>query len=373
MAEWRKRLFPTLPAEEYERRLNLFRVLLRMQIVATIPLAVISIVDSGQFWIVGLCLGMILVAAWGKWLAQRGWFHTGASFLVLSQLAFVTFFVAFYGTRGPIPIFFVWPIMVSAVLLEPATAFFTAALAAVLYGGLAVLELSQIWILPLFEPEFFSFWHQPDSPRTTQRFLTDSVDVIVAYFGTAVLSWFASRSLQQALKHSRGQRRELENYRAELEKSMAELHQTTAELQSSLQVIHQVGSPVLPILEGALLVPLIGDLDTERMRLIVERVLHETARKRARIVIMDITGVSVVDSAVANALIQASQGIRLLGATPILAGIQSTVAKKMVSLDVDLSGIIIRAGLQEGLAYALESAAGQDGPGHRSQRTGKRQ
>lgn len=366
MTERRNRFFPPLQAEEYERRLNLFRVLLWMQIVATIPLAIISIVDSGQFWIVGLCLGMVLVAAWGKWLAQRGWFHTGASFLVLSQLVFVGFFVAFYGTRGPIPIFFVWPIMVSAVLLEPVTAFFTAALAAILYGSLALLELSQVWVLPLFKPEFFAFWHQPDSSRTVQRFLTDTVDIIVAYLGTAVLSWFASRSLQRALKYSRGQRRELENYRADLEKSMAELHQTTEELQSSLQIIRQVGSPVLPIFEGTLLVPLIGDLDTQRMRLIMDRVLQETARRRARIVIMDITGVSLVDSTVANALIQTSQGVRLLGATPVLAGIRATVAQTMVGLDVDLSEIITRATLQEGLAYALQSVAGQGGRRHRS-------
>jgi anti-anti-sigma regulatory factor len=355
MTKWRERFFPQLPAEELERRLKLFHLLLLMQTVATIPLAVISILDSGQLWIMALCLAMILVAALGYWVARQGSLHLGVFFLLFTQLAFLTFFVAFYGTRGPIPIFFAWPIMVAAILAETPITLLTTALVTMLYGGLAALELYQVWTLPLFEPGFFAFWHQPDDPYTMQRFLTDTVDIIVAYWGVAFLVWIASRSLQQALKHSRNQRREMESYRAELEESMIKLHQTTEELQASLELVQRVGNPVLPIFEGILLVPLIGGLESQRARAVMDHILQETAKRRADVVIIDITGVSIVDTAVAGALIQTSFGIRLLGATPILVGIRAEVAETMVELGVDLGETITRASLQEGLEYALET------------------
>ncbi|MBN1485100.1 MAG: STAS domain-containing protein, partial [Chloroflexia bacterium] len=78
------------------------------------------------------------------------------------------------------------------------------------------------------------------------------------------------------------------------------------------------------------------------------------ARERARAVIVDVTGVPVVDTMVAKALVQMAQGVRLLGALPILVGIRAEIAETIVDLGVDLQGIVIQAGLQQGLLYALE-------------------
>jgi len=354
MSSLRARFFPALTTTEQERRLRLFRILLILQVVATIPLAVISVLDSGAFLILLLCLLMVLLAIFGYWLARRGRLHLGATLLILTQLAFVGFFVAFYGTRGPIPFFFIWPIIAAAILMEPPAAFVTTTLAALLYGAMAFLELYQVWRLPLFQPDFFAFWHRPDDSNTVQRFITDTIDVVIVYYGTAFLIWVVSQSLHRALLNSQDQTAELERYRTELEKNLNDLGRTTERLQDSLFVIQEIGNPVLPILEGVILTPLIGALDSERVGLVMQQVLQGAAEHRARVVILDITGVPVVDTAVANALIQTARGVRLLGATPVLVGIRSEVAQTIVDLGVDLRGIVTRSSLQDGLAYALE-------------------
>ncbi|MGC8874452.1 MAG: STAS domain-containing protein, partial [Chloroflexia bacterium] len=82
---------------------------------------------------------------------------------------------------------------------------------------------------------------------------------------------------------------------------------------------------------------------------------HGTYEHRARAVLLDITGVPTVDTAVANALVRLAQGVRLLGAVPVLVGVRAEVAQTIVDLGVDLQGIVTRANLQEGLEYALHT------------------
>lgn len=346
---------PTLAAEETGRRIRLLRIFLWLQIVATIPLAVISVVDSGAVLILALCLGMILLAGLGYWLARRKAYYLGVAFLILTQLAFVGFFTAFYGTRGPIPAFFVWPVMATAILMAPASAFLTATSAALLLGALSLLEWLQVG-LPLFRSDLFLFWHQPPDPFKTSRFITDTVNMVINYYGAAFIIWVASRSMQQALQRSQEQARATERYQAQLEEKVAELNLAAERLRATMAVVREVGNPVLPIFEGIILTPLVGALDSERIRAVMDRVLLSIAQYRARVAILDITGVPVVDTAVANALVQTAQGSRLLGATPVLVGIRAEVAQTLVDLGVDMRGIVTRASLQEGLEYALQAS-----------------
>jgi anti-anti-sigma regulatory factor len=85
----------------------------------------------------------------------------------------------------------------------------------------------------------------------------------------------------------------------------------------------------------------------------METLLDGVAQQRARLVILDITGVTVVDSQVAQALIRAAQAVKLLGARVMLTGIQPQIAQTLVHLGVDLSGIQTRSSLQAGIATAL--------------------
>ena len=160
------------------------------------------------------------------------------------------------------------------------------------------------------------------------------------------------------MRRSREQAAQLERYGIELEERVAErtmeLRQALEQLQASMEIIRQVGTPVLPIQRGVLLAPVIGMVDNERMRQLQDRVLHGIGEHHTRVVLLDITGVPVVDSAVADALLKISQSVRLLGATPVLVGIRAEVAQTMVNLGVDLRKLVTCAGLQEGLQYAQE-------------------
>lgn len=124
-------------------------------------------------------------------------------------------------------------------------------------------------------------------------------------------------------------------------------------ISTQQRLIGELSTPVIPVIEGILVVPLIGSVDTERAHRITETLLKEIGRTRAQMVIMDITGVPVVDTAVANALLRVAEASRLLGAEMILVGITPAVAQTMVQLGMDLQDLHTRADLQSGVEHAL--------------------
>jgi rsbT co-antagonist protein RsbR len=131
------------------------------------------------------------------------------------------------------------------------------------------------------------------------------------------------------------------------------LQNSNAELQRTLELLRQVSTPLVPVMEGILVMPIVGDLDSRRASQIMETLLEGVTRAGADIVILDITGVALVDTGVANALIQAARAVRLLGAEVLLVGITPEVAQTIVSLGVDLGALVTRGDLQSGIAYAL--------------------
>jgi PAS domain S-box-containing protein len=114
----------------------------------------------------------------------------------------------------------------------------------------------------------------------------------------------------------------------------------------------ELSTPLIPINDEVLAMPLIGAIDTQRAQQVLEALLHGIEQSRARIAILDITGVPVVDTQVAKTLLIAAQGVRLLGAEIVLTGIRPEVAQALVGLGVDLGSIVTRSTLQRGIAYA---------------------
>ncbi|MFV9507165.1 MAG: PAS domain S-box protein [Oscillochloridaceae bacterium umkhey_bin13] len=117
--------------------------------------------------------------------------------------------------------------------------------------------------------------------------------------------------------------------------------------------LRELSTPLMPIADGVVALPLIGSIDSARAQQIVETLLTGVVERRAATVILDITGVPVVDTQVANVLLQATQATKLLGARVVLTGIRPEVAQTLVGLGIDLSGIITLASLQHGIAWAL--------------------
>ncbi|MFN8567013.1 MAG: STAS domain-containing protein [Kouleothrix sp.] len=110
---------------------------------------------------------------------------------------------------------------------------------------------------------------------------------------------------------------------------------------------------MLPLLPGVLLVPIIGTLDSRRELQMHEQLLNSITQARAQVVLLDITGVPIVDIQVASALLEMLREVRLLGCQMIMVGIRPEIAQALVSLGIDLTELTTRAALEDGLTAAL--------------------
>lgn len=118
------------------------------------------------------------------------------------------------------------------------------------------------------------------------------------------------------------------------------------------EAIRELSTPVLRVRDRLLILPIIGVLDTHRARQLTEQLLYSIRANRAKVVIMDITGVASVDSKVANHLVQTVEAAQLLGATVLVTGISPETAQTLVAIGVDLSRLRTVCDLQSGLEEA---------------------
>jgi DNA-binding LacI/PurR family transcriptional regulator/anti-anti-sigma regulatory factor len=176
-----------------------------------------------------------------------------------------------------------------------------------------------------------------------------------------------SSALQGALLNQKRQQAQeaLEKAYAEVEEKVeertAELKRETAErerLQQEIidahkRALQELSTPIIPVMEGIIVMPLIGSIDTMRARDITRGLLAGIRQHRAKAVILDITGVPIVDSGVANHLNKTIQAARLKGTHTIVTGISDAVAETIVDLGIDWSGIETLSDLQTGLRAAL--------------------
>lgn len=117
--------------------------------------------------------------------------------------------------------------------------------------------------------------------------------------------------------------------------------------------LREIGTPLIPLAEGVVAMPLIGTFDAERAQQMMETLLEGVATHRARLAILDFTGVPSLDSQTANNILQAVQAVRLLGAQVILTGIRAALAQTLIQLGLNLDGLITCSTLQAGIAYAF--------------------
>ena len=116
--------------------------------------------------------------------------------------------------------------------------------------------------------------------------------------------------------------------------------------------IRELSTPVLQVRDRLLILPIIGMLDAQRARQLTEQLLGAIQGNRAKVVVIDITGVAAIDLAVANHLVQTVEAARLMGASAIITGLSSGTAQTLVDLGVDLSMMKTVGDLQGGLEEA---------------------
>lgn len=141
-------------------------------------------------------------------------------------------------------------------------------------------------------------------------------------------------------------------------RDLTETKRFEQELRRSTQNILELSTPAIVAWDGVLVLPLIGTLDSARMQKCTETALTRMKKADALVMIIDITGVPVIDTMVANNLIGLASSVRLMGGQCILTGIAPATAITIVGLGIDLSEVSTRATLQEGLKLAIETVEG---------------
>jgi rsbT co-antagonist protein RsbR len=123
-------------------------------------------------------------------------------------------------------------------------------------------------------------------------------------------------------------------------------------IRQQQEAIRELSTPVLQVRERLLILPIIGVIDSQRARQLTEQLLRGIRNNRAKVVVVDITGVPTIDSVVANHLVQTVEASRLMGASVIITGLSSEIAQTLVTIGVDLSKMNAVGDLQGGIEEA---------------------
>lgn len=140
------------------------------------------------------------------------------------------------------------------------------------------------------------------------------------------------QSVNRMVGHLREQQRALASHNVELQHSLDAQQQLFATVQ-------QLSTPLLPLNDGVLLLPLIGHVDTQRAEAIMQALLHGVSTQRAQVVILDMTGLAEVDTHVGQLLLQAVRATELLGAQVLLVGVTAALAQVIIAQGIDLSNL----------------------------------
>jgi PAS domain S-box-containing protein len=139
-----------------------------------------------------------------------------------------------------------------------------------------------------------------------------------------------------------------EQQRASLQQQMIEMQRTA---------LREISTPLIPLAERVVLMPLVGLIDDARAQQIMEALLQGVSEHQAEVALLDITGVGVMDTQAADALLRTARAARLLGAQVVLTGISGEIAQTLTTLGADLRDIITLNNLQSGISFALRSGA----------------
>ncbi|WP_029214510.1 STAS domain-containing protein [Kallotenue papyrolyticum] len=287
-----------------------------------------------------IIVGSVMVYA----LAQRGHATLSAALLcTIVSIAIALTATPLFGMFEVNPASYIVPALLAGLLIGSQ--------AAALFGILAVLEqiITAAWLGQLTQ-------------GTT-------ITGLLVLGLVSILTWLTIQTLERAAEQARQQTNTARQAEAELRQQQQALEAANHELRSAnqqqaalLELVRDLETPAIPILDGVLALPLIGHLDTRRAAHLTEAALQAVHRERARVVIIDITGVSVVDSAVAQRIEQLAQAIRLLGARVMLTGMRAEVAQTIAAQGLDFSAVETAGRLQDGVARVLDALATTPAP-----------
>jgi len=152
----------------------------------------------------------------------------------------------------------------------------------------------------------------------------------------------------------------------ELEDKLALITEQNELITRQQKAISELSTPILQLWKDVIALPIIGVVDTRRSAEIMERLLHAITSKASRFVILDITGVEIVDTKTADHFIKVVKAAELLGAECLITGIRPAVAQTLVDIGVDLSSVRTMGSIEEALGVCIRSAQAGNGGRTRS-------
>lgn len=304
-------------------------------------LAPISLTDA--IVVIAIVWLGVPIAGIGIWLLHRGNFGTAVLLTCVGLILLLSFLLITTGVQGGGALLFGFalPIVLAGLLAGRATLMVMIGCSA---GSILLTILFERTNMPLIGMA---------APRGENIGGILGGFVVIA----AILGVFVARfghALRDALAEAQHREQRLESFQKELEGRVAE---RTSELQTALRevearaetqahlleenerqraMIQELSVPVLPVSANTLVVPVVGNLDDRRMQILQERLLHAIEHSTMRRAIIDISGIPLVDSQVAQGILDVVRQTRLLGAEAVLVGVRPEVAQALVTLGVDL-------------------------------------
>lgn len=282
-----------------------------------------------QNWIIAAVVGAAAITDAALLAAYlRGWRYVPEVLVITAVFiaAFVTEIVPL-SNGADLPLSLLIPTVLALALTSPAWVMVSASLTVALYLGRV---LAAGLTLNIFYPIVYA------------------IIVGVLLLARAVLDTTA-RQADEARKRAEAAQMQAEEQARALETANAAQQAQLEEQRRLLDLVATLEIPALTLTDGVLFAPIVGNLDSRRSALLTARLLEAAHDHRARHVIIDIAGVSTVDTAVAQALIQAAQALRLLGCRVTLSGISADVALTLTQQNIQLSDIATVRSPQEAL------------------------
>ena len=294
-------------------------------------------------------------------LARRGSVDLAGGILVGMAIVGITGGAIFSNDSLITPMFLVTPLLMAAAALQPVW------IIVALIGVLTGMGLIYTMLLPVTLPESIA------ALRSAIFVVSGLIILFAALIGVliSVGHTHLQRRLHDEVKRANLANAELKVLNEELDrrvqmqtealrKTLQELEQQTLhqdqllkEIAGQREVIRELSLPILPVGREVLVAPLIGALDQERMQQLQSQVLKRVERIHARLLILDVTGVPIIDTHVARGLMNLVRGLRLLGANVALVGVRPEVAQTIVALGVHLRDIEVFSDLGSALQRAV--------------------
>lgn len=342
------------PDDDVRRRGANF-VALALMLIIIAPIIGLAWLWLGHYPSVVACVITMVVCAAGIAMARRGQIGVAAWALIVMLIVADVAVIGLAGEVSNTPFFLLLPIVVAGLLLPPSQVALVCMIAGLALAGALMSLPRELFVLQVVREDV-----QDSASLLLFGALTSLLGAV-----SARLSLRAAQHAQAAAEQSSAQLERANSLlearvaerTAALEQSLvaqqaqaAELRDSLARQQSLNELVSALSLPIIPVRSNVLVAPLVGNLDSLRAQQLIDEVLQQIELRRARAIILDITGVAIVDTQLAHTLLRTADAARLLGAQTVLVGIRPEVAQTLVGLGADLGRLSTAATLQDGLA-----------------------